>query len=199
MGVNEEVRRSKFEVRSSKFFIRTSNFFILLLILTSPLLASNNLSVERRMMRFGETLGITISLEDEFADLEHVRVPLRNLVIDDPPSIASEFSWINGTVVSRKVLRYRARAIAPGPALVGPLVLRAGGQTDTLAFEHAIIATGSHPARVPGLSIDSPHWRCPVDGRAFKLVGPNELTPDTIDLDEPTLWRYAALLPEVLG
>lgn len=31
-----------------------------------------------------------------------------------------------------------------------------GGQTDTLAFEHAIIATGSHPAKVPGLSIDSP-------------------------------------------
>ncbi len=33
--------------------------------------------------------------------------------------------------------------------------LAAGGQ-DTLAFEHAIIATGSRPATVPGLSIDSP-------------------------------------------
>jgi dihydrolipoamide dehydrogenase len=31
-----------------------------------------------------------------------------------------------------------------------------GGGTDTLTFEHAIIATGSHPAKVPGLSIDSP-------------------------------------------
>ena len=31
-----------------------------------------------------------------------------------------------------------------------------GGETSTLTFEHAIIATGSHPARVPGLSIDSP-------------------------------------------
>ena len=31
-----------------------------------------------------------------------------------------------------------------------------GGKTDTLTFEHAIIATGSHPAQVPGLSIDSP-------------------------------------------
>ena len=29
-------------------------------------------------------------------------------------------------------------------------------RTDTLTFEHAIIATGSHPAKVPGLSIDSP-------------------------------------------
>ena len=32
----------------------------------------------------------------------------------------------------------------------------ADGKKDTLAFEHAIIATGSHPAKVPGLSIDSP-------------------------------------------
>ena len=29
------------------------------------------------------------------------------------------------------------------------------GGTDTLTFEHAIIATGSHPATVPGLTIDS--------------------------------------------
>ncbi len=33
--------------------------------------------------------------------------------------------------------------------------LASGGQ-DTLTFEHAIIATGSRPATVPGLSIDSP-------------------------------------------
>jgi dihydrolipoamide dehydrogenase len=32
----------------------------------------------------------------------------------------------------------------------------AKGGTDTLTFEHAIIATGSRPATVPGLSIDSP-------------------------------------------
>jgi dihydrolipoamide dehydrogenase len=31
-----------------------------------------------------------------------------------------------------------------------------GGKKDTLTFEQAIIATGSYPAKVPGLSIDSP-------------------------------------------
>lgn len=35
-------------------------------------------------------------------------------------------------------------------------ITKDGGGTDTLTFEHAIIATGSHPAKVPGLSIDSP-------------------------------------------
>jgi dihydrolipoamide dehydrogenase len=33
---------------------------------------------------------------------------------------------------------------------------RSGGGSDTLQFEHAIIATGSQPATIPGLSIDSP-------------------------------------------
>jgi dihydrolipoamide dehydrogenase len=31
-----------------------------------------------------------------------------------------------------------------------------GGKTETVSFEHAIIATGSHPTPVPGISIDSP-------------------------------------------
>jgi dihydrolipoamide dehydrogenase len=31
-----------------------------------------------------------------------------------------------------------------------------GGDATRVAFEHAIIATGSQPARIPGLSIDSP-------------------------------------------
>ncbi|HUP44714.1 MAG TPA: BatD family protein, partial [Thermoanaerobaculia bacterium] len=97
-----------------------------------PVQASNNLSIDRRTIRLGETLTITVSLEDEFAELDHVPLPLRNLTITDPPSMASEFSWINGSIVRRKVLRYRARATAAGPALIGPLVLRAGGQTDTL-------------------------------------------------------------------
>ena len=35
-------------------------------------------------------------------------------------------------------------------------ITRADGTTSTLAFEHAVIATGSKPATVPGVSIDSP-------------------------------------------
>ena len=35
-------------------------------------------------------------------------------------------------------------------------IILEGGKKDALTFEHAIIATGSHPARVPGLDLDSP-------------------------------------------
>jgi dihydrolipoyl dehydrogenase len=35
-------------------------------------------------------------------------------------------------------------------------ITRADGSRDTLTFEHAIVATGSRPAAVPGLTIDSP-------------------------------------------
>jgi threonine synthase len=43
--------------------------------------------------------------------------------------------------------------------------------------------------------IDTRLWRCPVDGGAFALDGPNEIAPELIDQNEPTLWRYEALLP----
>ncbi|PYR91769.1 MAG: dihydrolipoyl dehydrogenase [Acidobacteria bacterium] len=35
-------------------------------------------------------------------------------------------------------------------------IQREGGGRDTLSFEHAIVATGSRPSKIPGLSIDSP-------------------------------------------
>ena len=35
-------------------------------------------------------------------------------------------------------------------------IAKDAGSKESLTFEHAIIATGSHPAKVPGLSIDSP-------------------------------------------
>ena len=104
---------------------------LLLFLVAHTAAASNNLSIERRTIRYGEQLMITVSLEDDFAELDHVDIPLRNLVISDPPSIASEFSWINGAIVRRKVLRYRARANAPGPAVIGPVHLRAGDQLDS--------------------------------------------------------------------
>src|SRR5919106_1645411 len=85
--------------------------------------ASNNLSGERRTLRHGETLMITVSLEDEFAELDNIRLPVNNLTINDPPLTASEFSWINGTKVRRKVLRFRARPNGPGTASVGPVIL----------------------------------------------------------------------------
>ena len=110
----------------------TVTLWCVVLLFTETASASNNLSIERRTMRYGEQLMITVSLEDEFAELDHVTLPVRNLTIPDPPSIASEFSWINGTIVRRKVLRYRARANAPGQAVIGPVRLRAGSQYDML-------------------------------------------------------------------
>ena len=103
-----------------------------LLVLASSLHAANNLSVERRNLRAGETLNIILSVEDEFVGIDDVRLPTRNLTLIGAPSTSSEFSWINGTVVRRKVFRFRARPVGPGPAMVGPVVLVSGDQRDTL-------------------------------------------------------------------
>jgi len=143
--------------------IRISKFFILL-FLAAPL-AANDLSVDRRTVRVGETVAITVSLEDAFATIEDIDVPVRNLTISSTPSVSSEFSWINGTTVRRRVFRYSARATAPGQAIVGPLVIalpggqresfppvvlqvlpdRAAGSNDPATVLRELLATGRDP------------------------------------------------------
>lgn len=94
---------------------------------------ANELIVDHRRLPAGGLLTITITLEGEFATVNDVNVPLSNLDIVGDPSVSSEFAWINGQVSRRKIFRYRARPLAPGPARVGPLVLNASdGQRDTL-------------------------------------------------------------------
>jgi dihydrolipoamide dehydrogenase len=59
----------------------------------------------------------------------------------------------------RKVNYIRGMATFTSPTSLSIDLLDKDGKaagTDTLMFEHAIIATGSRPATVPGLSIDSP-------------------------------------------
>ena len=104
-----------------------------LLALIAIPIAANELIVDHRRLPAGGLLTITITLEGEFATLNDVNVPLANLAIAGDPSVSSEFAWINGEVTRRKVFRYRARPLAPGPARVGPLVLNASdGQRETL-------------------------------------------------------------------
>ncbi|MEZ5315804.1 MAG: dihydrolipoyl dehydrogenase [Vicinamibacterales bacterium] len=54
----------------------------------------------------------------------------------------------------RKVTYIQGLASFTGPRQLS--IARADGKTETLDFRHAIIATGSRPSTVPGLSIDSP-------------------------------------------
>jgi dihydrolipoamide dehydrogenase len=54
----------------------------------------------------------------------------------------------------RKVRYVQGRASFVDPKTLS-IALTAGG-TETLSFEHCIVATGSRPSTVPGLSIDSP-------------------------------------------
>ncbi len=44
-------------------------------------------------------------------------------------------------------------------------------------------------------SLDAAIWRCAACGGALALDGPQQLDPATIDQQQHTLWRYAAVLP----
>lgn len=94
---------------------------------------ANELTVDTRTLKMNDLLTVTVSLEGSFAGNDFVEVPLQNLVFVGEPSVSSEFSWINGDVIRRKVFRYRARPLAPGSAQVGPVDLDADdGQTRQL-------------------------------------------------------------------
>jgi hypothetical protein len=109
------------------------NIAFLLFLLALPAAASD-LQVDKRTLSTDDTVTITLTLTDAFASAENLQLPLQNLVIDGSPSVSSEFSWINGQSSRRKVLRYVARPIHPGAALVGPLTLHgADGEVETLA------------------------------------------------------------------
>jgi dihydrolipoamide dehydrogenase len=60
-----------------------------------------------------------------------------------------------GQITKLRKVRYIQGRASFADATTLTIALAAGG-TDTLTFEHAIIATGSRPVSVPGLSIDSP-------------------------------------------
>ncbi|HEV7239127.1 MAG TPA: BatD family protein [Thermoanaerobaculia bacterium] len=107
----------------------------LLLLLAFALSArANELVVDARTLDMSDFATITVSLIGSFASNDFVEIPLQNLAFVGEPYVASEFVWINGQVVRRKVFRYRVRPIRPGPAMVGPIELNAeDGQVDRLA------------------------------------------------------------------
>ena len=107
--------------------------FLFALNLEPRTLFANDLSVDKRVMQLDDTLTITVTLEDAFASIDSVRLPLRGLVIDGQPSVSSEFDFINGQTSRRKTFRYSAHATTAGDAVVGPLTLHGtGGQVETL-------------------------------------------------------------------
>lgn len=109
-------------------------FACALLLLVAASAFANELIVNVRTISLNDLLTITVSLEGDYATVEGVHVPLQNFAIVGEPSVSTEFAWINGRVIRRKVFRYRARPLGAGPGVVGPVVLDTPeGQRDTLS------------------------------------------------------------------
>ncbi len=88
--------------------------FFLVLISNFELRTSfaNELTVDKRTMQMDDTVTISVILENEFTNVDTLRVPLVNLAFDGPPSVSSEFQWIGGQTSRRKVFTYTAHATA---------------------------------------------------------------------------------------
>jgi len=104
------------------------------LALAPIFLSANDLSVDKRTIQMDDVISITVTLENDFANVESVRIPLQNLAMNGAPSVSSEFQWINGASSRRKIFTYTAHATAAGNAVIGPITLHgSGGQVETLA------------------------------------------------------------------
>ena len=161
-------RRSALSIQHSTFNIQHFVFLVVLAVSTAA--TANDLSVDRHSLRVGESVAITLSLEDAFATIDDVDLPARNLDVNATPSVSSEFSWINGAVVRRKVFRFSARAVSPGAAQVGPLTItlpdgeretfpaialqvlpdRAAGSNDPVSVLRELLNSGRDPFFVVG-------------------------------------------------
>ncbi|HEX9501776.1 MAG TPA: BatD family protein, partial [Thermoanaerobaculia bacterium] len=109
------------------FFVLSSNFALR----TS---FANDLSVDKRTLQMDDSLTITVTVENAFANIDSIRIPLQNLAFNGAPSLSTEFHWINGVSSRRKVFTYSAHPTAAGTATVGPITLHGlGGQVETLA------------------------------------------------------------------
>jgi hypothetical protein len=130
--------------------------FFLVLISNFELRTSfaNELTVDKRTMQMDDTVTISVILENEFTNVDTLRVPLVNLAFDGPPSVSSEFQWIGGQTSRRKVFTYTAHATASGSAVVGPVIVHGpGGQVESLAPITIVVfadasAASSDPAKI---------------------------------------------------
>ena len=84
---------------------------------------SNEITIQPSNPHAGDTVQIVVTLNGAAASVDEISLPLTNLIIDNGPSVASQFQWINGDMSRQKVFTYSAHADHPGVASAGPLVL----------------------------------------------------------------------------
>jgi hypothetical protein len=90
--------------------------------------------VDRRSLTLDDVLSITLTLTGAQTGIDDVDIPVQNLTLDGEPSERSEITFVNGAGSYRKIYRWTAKPKAPGPALVGPVVLKGkNGADETLA------------------------------------------------------------------
>jgi len=108
-------------------------------------------TVEPQMPAAGQASILRIELPGGLSISRTPRLPLANLEVVAGPSIENRFQWINGKSSSQTILTYRLRALAPGPAQVGPVRIEADsgwvGETARLSLQVGAASPGAFRAR----------------------------------------------------
>src|SRR5882724_6606195 len=75
---------------------------VLLMLFLAGTAVANDLSVDKTTLQMDDSLTITVTVENEFANVETIHIPLQNLAFEGRPSLSTEFQWINGVSSRRK-------------------------------------------------------------------------------------------------
>ena len=119
--------------------------------------AEPSLEVHLQPRKFGvdDLAQLTIRVNEPPSELQVPRLGgLENLEVVAGPSTGSEFSYVNGVASRSQTFTYVLRAIAPGPASVGPVTARAGTIELSASPVRAEVVEGSvaPPSRPGGRS-----------------------------------------------
>lgn len=154
--------------------------------------AANQLTAQPRKVTVDDTVQITLVLENSFAEIDNVQVPVRNLRIVGIPSTSTQFEWINGKTSRRKVLTYAATPLAVGGALVGPLVLRDEGGRQAVLPAVTIDVVSSATSSGSAAAVDE-QMQETGKGRLFLLASADNTRVFAGDQVVVTWYLYTAL------
>jgi len=114
------------------------------------------LDVEPRQVSVDESVRVTLTLEGELASRDMVNLSVTNFETSGPPSTASQFTIVNGSMSRKKTFTWWVSPVTVGKAWVGPLrfEMENGEVIQVPAVEVNVLPQSDFGASTPAEALD---------------------------------------------
>lgn len=170
---------------------RLAAFIFILLILTSPVLAQESISVsaevDRATISTDDLLTLTLTVAGDYQQLGEPQLSLMSGFNIIGSSRSSQFSMVNGAVTARTIFTYRLEPSGPGTYTIDRLTISVNGssyQTDPITVE---VVQGAAPTPTPDAVFQPPDGESPVPTISGDLAGQDLYVEADVDKPRPFL------------